>query len=92
MIQFLNPAGDARKGDDGLVKLPPSLDGLTIGLVDNSKPNAVFLLNWIADELETERGTSRIMDRKPASVVPVTPSAVTSMQSTCGLVVAALGD
>ena len=55
--KLLDPTGfDEQAADTTLAPRPGSLRGLTIGLLDNTKPNAAVLLQHVAAELQRRHG------------------------------------
>ena len=69
------------------------LKGLTLGLIDDSKPNAKELLDEIASLLE-DRFETRVgmYHRKPSASKPADPAAVAEMAKECDYVIVAVGD
>ena len=48
VMDVLDPAGDTAIDAKVLARRPAALTGATIGILDNSKPNARFLLERVA--------------------------------------------
>ena len=69
------------------------LRGKTLGLIDDSKPNAKELLDELAALLE-DRFETRVgmYHRKPSASKPADPNAVTEMAEKCDYVIVAVGD
>lgn len=91
---ILDPTGgDIRVVQDFRAARPSTLDGKTLGLLDNGKPNAERLLREVADELG---GVFRLRDvlmfTKPTSGTPVEQTQMEEILSTCDFAVVALGD
>ncbi|HEV7956433.1 MAG TPA: UGSC family (seleno)protein, partial [Marisediminicola sp.] len=58
---LLDPTGvNEEQVDSTLSPRPVSLKGLTVGLLDNTKPNATMLLEQIAKELQEHHGAGRV--------------------------------
>ena len=72
---------------------PVSLRGLTIGLLDNTKPNATMLLNEIARELQDhhEAGESRLYT-KDYFGTPIKDELFQQIVSEVDIVITAVGD
>jgi hypothetical protein len=72
---------------------PVSLRGLTIGLLDNTKPNATMLLNEIARELQDhhEAGESRLYT-KDYFGTPLSQELLEQIAGECDVVITAVGD
>ena len=70
-----------------------SLDGVTIGLFHNSKPNAAMALDIIAAELQKRyRIAGVVRDSKPLPSSPAEAEAIASMAEACGAVIYATAD
>ncbi|MBO0802501.1 MAG: hypothetical protein J2P25_05435 [Nocardiopsaceae bacterium] len=91
---LLDPTGDAgQETDTTLTARPASLRGATIGLLENTKPNAVPFLRAIARELGDKYGTGEIkVFRKGYFGHPVEESVVNRMLHNCDFAVAGIGD
>ncbi len=72
---------------------PKSLEGLRVGLVDNSKFNSDQLLLRIAGLLERDYGaTAHVMRRKRSAGIPASPEIIAEFKANCDIVVAGIGD
>ena len=72
---------------------PSNLDGMTIGLVDNTKINAGNLLDRLSSLLETEARPARIVRfSKPDATRPAPPDLVKQIAEECDAAVLAIGD
>ncbi|MGH3391800.1 MAG: UGSC family (seleno)protein [Actinomadura sp.] len=92
--KLLDPTGfDERAGDNTLAPRPAGLRGLTVGLLDNTKPNAGMLLSEIAGELRRRQdiGESR-MYTKGYFGTPMEETMLKQIAQECDLVVTAVGD
>lgn len=90
----LDPTGSSEQSADAtLAPRPVSLRGLTVGLLDNTKPNATALLLEIAAELEERQGIaeSRIYT-KDYFGTPVKEELLDQIVRECDVVVTAVGD
>lgn len=91
---LLDPTGAAERDDDAtLTRRPGNLEGLTVGLLDNTKPNATALLENIAGELERRYGIggSR-MYTKDYFGTPVKEELLKQIADECDVVITAVGD
>jgi hypothetical protein len=88
---ILDPTGERETVERPRAKRPGSLDGLTIGLLDISKPRGDVFLDRLADRL-TERGFAVERYRKPTFTknAPVDLRHEISMK--CDVVIEALAD
>ena len=93
--QLLNPTGDGDQGTNTSLAQPrpQSLAGLTVGLLENTKPNATVLLEAIGRELKDKYGVREVrMFSKSYFGTPVEESVVQQMLHNCDFAVAAIGD
>ncbi|MEX0429246.1 UGSC family (seleno)protein [Nocardioides sp. DS6] len=91
---LLDPTGmDERTADGTLAPRPVTLRGLTIGLLDNTKPNATALLRAIEAQLRqrTEIGETRLYT-KDYFGTPVKDELLTQIAAECDVVITAVGD
>lgn len=89
MIELYDPRGTREVRRLAAVPRPASLEGLSIGLLDNGKENADALLDRTA-ELLAARGATIVRARKP-SHSRVAPDDVIDTLARCSAVVAAHG-
>ena len=91
-IRVFDPtAEDAAVTSLGAARLT-SLEGRTIGLLDNSKFRVRELLDHVAEILRTRFGVAQVLRfRKPDASRPVSPELLMSMQG-CEAIIAAVGD
>ena len=91
---LLDPTGDSERATNtALAPRPQSLQGLTVGLLDNTKPNAAVVLRAAGRELRERYGVRESrMFRKGYFGTPVEESVVNQMLHNCDFAVAAIGD
>jgi hypothetical protein len=91
---LLDPTGDSgRDTNTALAPRPQSLQGLTVGLLDNAKPNGAVILRAVGRELQERYGVREIrMFQKGYFGTPVEESVVNQMLHNCDFAVAAIGD
>ena len=83
--------GQAKVGR--LAPRKPSLAGLTIGVLDNSKPNARVLLEGVARALAAKLGAAEVrVWRKPGASIGATRAVLDEMAAQCGAVLTASAD
>lgn len=92
--QLLDPTGTDERADDGtLAPRPVSLAGLTVGLLDNTKPNATLLLEEIGALLVDQESVSDTrLFTKDYFGTPAADDLVASIASACDVVITAVGD
>ena len=91
---LLDPTGRSDGDADGtLSPRPVSLKGLTVGLLDNTKPNAMLLLDEIVDDLRREYGVGEVKRYvKDYFGTPVKPELFERIVSEVDVVLTAIGD
>lgn len=91
---LLDPTGsDEREQDGTLAPRPVSLAGLTVGLLDNTKPNATLLLEEIARELRDRHGVGETkLYTKEYFGTPAADTLIAEIAAECDVVVSAVGD
>jgi hypothetical protein len=92
--QLLDPTGfDENAADNTLAPRPAGLRGLTVGLLDNTKPNAEPLLSEVADELRRRQGVGTSLKyTKGYFGTPMDEDILKQIVRDCDLVVTAVGD
>nr|PZN44620.1 MAG: hypothetical protein DIU60_10655 [Actinomycetota bacterium] len=91
---LLDPTGTAdHTADTTLAPRPTTLRGLTIGLLDNTKPNAANLLRHVATELTTRHGPADVREyAKDYFGTPMSEQVLSKLTAECDLVITAVGD
>jgi hypothetical protein len=92
-LQIYDPTTEATDRRIAFVPRPKSLEGLRIGLVDNTKHNSDQLLLRIAKLLEREHGAKAHVIRKKKSAGSA-PHAeiIQEFKAGCDVIVAGVGD
>jgi hypothetical protein len=86
------PGADATGAQDRAPR-PARLDGLTVGLLSNTKKNAVQFLDAVGEQLAAEHDTAGVVRRtKPNIVDPAPPEMFAELVETCDVVVIGVGD
>lgn len=88
---LLDPTAELGSAVREPLELPPSLDGLTIGLLDISKAKGDVFLDRIAERL-AERGHRTVRFRKPTFTRPAPAALLQDIAGQCDVVVEALAD
>ena len=91
MTTVLDPTSESRAEQRELVTRPESLDGLTIGLLDISKPRGDVFLNRIEQRL-TEVGANVKRYKKPTFTKPAPVDLRHEIATECQVVIEALAD
>jgi hypothetical protein len=93
MPTIISPVPPVLEADKRLAAPPPSLAGLRISVLDNSKANAGRLLGDIVDALVgQEKAIRGIIERKSSSSIPATPAALERLCRGSDLVLAGSAD
>jgi hypothetical protein len=90
-IVLLDPTSERRPVARQRVDRPPSLEGLTVGLLDISKPRGDVFLDRL-EELLTGRGVEVLRFRKPTFTKPAPADLRHEIAVRCDAVVEALAD
>jgi hypothetical protein len=93
MIELLDPTTEAVSQTVAYVPRPRALEGLRVGLVDNTKYNSDRLLQKIGELLKAEYGVAETrMFRKHNASVPAHDEIIADLKATCDVMVAGVGD
>jgi len=89
----LDPTLPAASGRARLAPRRRSLDGLTVGFLDNGKPNSDRLLALLAARLRERHQLAEIVwARKPSIGQLAPPGMVHDLAASCHLIVTGIGD
>jgi hypothetical protein len=92
-MDIIDPVGSSAAAARSLALRPASLEGVTIALLDNSKPNAKVLLERLG-ALLTARGGARGVRAwsKPGSSLGATPAVLEEIASSARVALTASAD
>ena len=92
-VELLDPTTEVSGRRINYAPRPKSLQGLRVGLIDNTKHNSDQLLMRIAGILEKEHGTkSHVIRRKKSSGSAPHAEIVEEYKNNCDVIVAGVGD
>lgn len=92
-IRIYDPTAATSAEQVGAVPLPARLTGLTVGIIDNSKPNFDNLAREFGHLLQERYGVARIEYRKKrAPTVPAAAEVYDELAARCHLVFCGSGD
>lgn len=92
-IEIVVPTGDVSPQIFPLSPRLTTLEGVTLGILDNAKPNADVLLRAVAGELRRLYGVGRIVSfSKNISGVPAAPGVLGALENECAVVLTGSGD
>ena len=90
-LELLDPTGERQPSSRRRVARPASLRGLTVGLLDISKPRGDVFLDRM-EELLADRGVEVLRFRKPTFTKPAPADLRQEVAARCEAVVEALAD
>ena len=92
-IDLFDPTVSPEKEPIQYVSRPKNLNGLKVGLVDNTKFNSRALLIKISERLETEFNTETVqIVTKQSAGHPIEDAAVDEIKAKADVVIAGIGD
>jgi len=92
-IEMANPVGEQEESNLRLATRPNSLEGKTIGLLDNLKPNASVIVARAGKRLAERFPSLKFIVRsKPEQAIPVPEAIVREFREKCSFVINALAD
>jgi hypothetical protein len=92
-VQILDPTTEVSARRIAYASRPGTLEGLRIGLIDNTKHNSDQLLLRIAKILEDKHGAkSHIIRRKKSSGAAPHTEIIDEYKASCDVIVAGVGD
>jgi hypothetical protein len=92
-VQILDPTTEVAGRRIAYAPRPKSLEGLRVGLIDNTKHNSDQLLLRIAGILESEHGSkAHIIRKKKSSGAAPHAEIIEEYKANCDVIVAGVGD
>lgn len=92
-IVILDPVGLSASTKIELNRRPSQIEGLRVGMLDNTKPNFDLFLDVVQESLlNTYHVASVHRYRKPGRTVPVDPAVMAEIKEKCDIVITGLGD
>jgi hypothetical protein len=92
-MKLFDPTSRPRERAVPLARRPPSLRGLRLGLVDNTKFNSDTLLGKLAERLARRHGaTVTLTTRKRSPSHEIDEAAIGALRRQADLVVSGIGD
>ena len=89
----LDPRGSSTHQDTGIAARPGSLEGLTIGLLSNNKPNSELLLRDVADMLKREYAVKDVVEaNKGSHRIPAPAEMIADLAERCDVVITATAE
>ena len=92
-VQILDPTTEVNPRRIAYAPRPGTLEGLSIGLVDNTKHNSDAILLRIAKILEEKHGAkAHVIRKKKSSGAAPQTEIIEEYKASCDIVVAGVGD
>ncbi len=92
-ILVFNPTATSRFKIKGSKLNRSNLNGLTLGVIDNGKPNFDVLAKHMAKILQEEYGVAHVVYKsKESSAVPAPAALYQELAATCDFVITGSGD
>ena len=92
-IRILSPVGVATTDTVTVPPLPPTLQGRTVGFLDNTKTNFDRLADGIGALLTAEHGVKGVIRRRKSNAsTPAPPELLAELAKACDLVFAGSAD
>jgi hypothetical protein len=92
-VQILDPTTEVNPRRIAYAARPGTLEGLTVGLIDNTKHNSDQLLLRIANILEEKHGAkAHVIRRKKSSGAAPHSEIIEEYKGSCDVIVAGVGD
>lgn len=91
MSTILDPTAESAPVERALLDRPPSIEGLTVGLLDISKPRGDVFLDQLEQHLQS-RGATVARFTKPTFTKPAPADLRYEISQRCHVVIEALAD
>lgn len=92
-IVILDPVGISASAKIALNPRPTQIEGLRVGMLDNTKPNFDLFLDVVEESLLNNYHVASVHRyRKPGRTVPVDPAVMAEIKEKCDIVITGLGD
>lgn len=91
-LTTLNPTYEDASAQTRPAPRLATLEGATVGLLDNSKRNVGHFLGYIEEILRTEHGVSDVVRARKANMSAPAPDDVMARLTACDAVFSAIGD
>ena len=93
MTTVLNPAAEGAVASQTLAPRLGSLQGMTVGLIDNHKGNSDLYLAELADLFKKQFGVAEVINyRKDSQSIPTPPEVLDDLASKCQAIIHAVAD
>jgi hypothetical protein len=89
----LDPTDEQRETCFQMARRPANLMGLTLGVIDNGKKNADYILRKVSSRLHDLCGVaSTVYVKKPSASNPITGETARELAAKCQVTIVGVGD
>lgn len=93
MLEVLDPSAKAQRDEMPIAQRVNSLDGKTVGFLDNIKPNFSVFLDKIEELLKANYNIKGVVRRRKINATtPATEQTIKELASQCQVVITGSGD
>ena len=90
--EVISPAGIPRIPDEALNTRPETLEGVTLGILENNKEFSDWVLDRVRDRLRESFGIKEVVQcRKHHLAQPAAPEILEELHARCGAVLVGVG-
>jgi hypothetical protein len=90
---FLDPTDGPKDSGEVLAPRLTELDGKVLGVIDNSKQNADFILQYVTEKLQSKYTFKNIIYKKKSSLSQaLSDEEVEALAKECDVILAGVGD
>ena len=90
--EVISPAGIPRIPDEALRPRPGTLEGATLGILENNKEFSDWVLDRVRDRLRASAGVKEVVQRKKHHLAqPASPQILEELNARCDAVLVGVG-
>lgn len=90
--EVISPAGIPRISDEALKPRPGTLEGATLGILDNNKEFSDWVLDRVRDRLRALVGVKEVVQRRKHHLAqPASPEILEELNARCDAVLVGVG-
>ena len=91
-IRVYDPTAAPRVSGAGLTPRPTTLNGVTIGVLDNGKANAGLLMTSVAQLMQERYGVAAVLVRRKPVAGPASAEVIADLKRECAAVLVGSAD
>jgi hypothetical protein len=88
----LNPTYEKRSAQQTAAPALATLEGATVGLLDNNKKNVGTFLSFVEERLRRDHGVREVVRLRKSNMSAPAPADIMRQLTVCEAVIAAIGD